>query len=120
MGRMISPMPPRAQNVFVTRLHVRYDAKNFPEDLKFQETSDRSNYQGRYVLQHPYKGDASCEAADKYFSKLPERFEKEAQTLSNITGWDIADIRKKMEKDGKSFTKTERPKTKWWKNLWGE
>ena len=116
--RSIAPMP-QAQNVFVTRLHVRYDAKNFPEDLKFQETSDRSNYQGRYVLRHAYTGEASCDAGDKYFSALPARFEKEAQTLSNITGWDISDIRKKMEAKGQSFKATDRPKTKWWNRMWG-
>src|SRR5260221_12417495 len=30
---------------FVTRLHVRYDAKSFPEDIVFQETYDRENFQ---------------------------------------------------------------------------
>jgi len=35
------------QNVFVTRLHVRYDQAHFPEDLVFQETGDRTNFQGR-------------------------------------------------------------------------
>ena len=37
-----SPRPdvmPGAQNVFLTRLHVRYDAAHFPEDLVFQETA---------------------------------------------------------------------------------
>jgi len=42
----------QAQNVFVTRLHVRYDKNHFPEDLIFQETGDRQNYQGRYVIRH--------------------------------------------------------------------
>jgi hypothetical protein len=42
-----------AEDVFVTRLHVRYDGEHFPEDLVFQETSDRENFQGRYVLRHP-------------------------------------------------------------------
>ena len=41
---------------FVTRLHVRYDAKSFPEDLNFIETGDRENFQGRYVLHHPSRG----------------------------------------------------------------
>src|SRR5262245_43328088 len=35
------------QDVFLTRLHVRYDADHFPEDLVFQETADRTNFQGR-------------------------------------------------------------------------
>ena len=51
-----------AQNAFVTRLHVRYDGEHFPEDLMFQETSDRTNFQGRYVLRHPYTSELTCEA----------------------------------------------------------
>ncbi len=111
------PAPGGAQDVFVTRLHVSYDAEHFPEDLMFKETGDRSNYQGRYVLRHPYKGDAQCEAAEAYRAELPKRFEAEAQTLASLTGWDIADIRDKMDDGGQSFTP---PKpTPWWKKLWG-
>ena len=46
----------RAPNVFLTRLHVRYDNAHFPEDLVFQETGDRANFQGRYVLRHAWTG----------------------------------------------------------------
>lgn len=109
-------MPPQmGQNVFLTRLHVRYSAETFPEDLAFQETSDRSNFQGRYVLRHPWKGEAKCEAAKSYFSSLPDRLEKEAQTLANLTGWEISDIRKKME-----IPVSDAPdKGKWWEGIWG-
>lgn len=111
------PAPGGAQDVFVTRLHVSYDAEHFPEDLMFKETGDRSNYQGRYVLRHPYKGDATCEAAEAYRAELPKRFEAEAQTLASLTGWDIDDIRDKMDNGGQSF---EPPKPEpWWKRLWG-
>src|SRR5262245_52427367 len=41
-------------NAYVTRLHVRYDGKTFPEDLALMETGDRGNFQGRYVLRHPW------------------------------------------------------------------
>src|SRR5438094_653635 len=41
-----------APEVFLTRLHVRYDSAHFPEDLVFQETADRGNFQGRYGLRH--------------------------------------------------------------------
>src|SRR5205823_1025414 len=34
-----------AANAFLTRLHVRYDRAHFPEDLVFQETGDRQNFQ---------------------------------------------------------------------------
>ncbi|ULA63649.1 MAG: conserved exported protein of unknown function [Nitrospira sp.] len=87
---------PMAQNVFLTRLHVRYDAAHFPEDLLFQETSDRSNFQARYILRHPWTGTDECAAATAYRQQLRERYEREAQTLANLTGWNIGEIRKQM------------------------
>ena len=53
-------------NVFLSRLHVRYDNAHFPEDLVFQETGDRANFQGRYVLRHAWTGGDSCAAATEY------------------------------------------------------
>lgn len=118
-----SIMQPQAEpaNAYVTRLHVRYDEKTFPEDLMLQETSDRTNFQGRYVMNHPWTGKMSCNAGYKYKQSLPKRFEKEAQNLSNLTGWDIGDIRKQMEDDGQSF-EPQKPiqKEPWWENIWNE
>jgi hypothetical protein len=79
-------------DAFVTRLHVRYDAKTFPEDIAFMETGDRSNFQGRYVQHHPWKGQASCNAAKAYRSELPARFAVEAKNLEDLTGWNHTDI----------------------------
>jgi len=45
-----------AQPVMLTRLHVRYTANTFPEDLVFTQTRDRQNWQSRYVVQNPYEG----------------------------------------------------------------
>jgi hypothetical protein len=107
---------PSPQNVFVTRLHVRYDVQHFPEDLVFQETADRTNFQGRYVLRHPWKGDDdSCPTAAEYRKSLPQRLEKEAQTLSTLTGWNIDEIRRKM-----NLTKPEQAQTeeRWWQKIW--
>jgi hypothetical protein len=87
-------------NAYVTRLHVRYDAQSFPEDLVLTETRDRSNFQGRYVLNHPFKGPTSCEAGTKYRAELPKRFEQEAQNLVNLTGWPLADVLAEMEANG--------------------
>ncbi len=114
------PMPPPGgpQDVFVTRLHVSYDAQHFPEDLMFKTTSDRENFQGRYVLRHPYKGEAKCDAAKEYRASLPKRYETEAQTLATLTGWDIDDIRTKMKSEGQSFAPP--PKEKWWETIWGK
>src|SRR4029077_11540640 len=52
-----------AQTPFMTRLHVRYDAEHFPEDLVFQETADRTNFQGRYVIRHEWQGAGARPAA---------------------------------------------------------
>jgi len=89
-----------AAGAFVTRLHVRYDAAHFPEDLAFMETRDRENFQGRYVLRHPWKGTASCPAAETYRASLPARFKQEAQNLAGLTGWDAKEIATRMEAAG--------------------
>jgi hypothetical protein len=53
--------PGQAQPVVLTRLHVRYTANTFPEDLMFIQTKDRQNWQTRYVVQTPYAGSvAQC------------------------------------------------------------
>ena len=87
--------PIRPTNVYVTRLHVRYDAAHFPEDLVFQQTGDRENFQGRYVLRHPWKGAPQCDAAKTYLENLPKRQRTEAETLAKLTGWDINEILEK-------------------------
>ncbi|MBM3622923.1 MAG: DUF2330 domain-containing protein [Alphaproteobacteria bacterium] len=93
------PVPDAAQPVMLTRLHVRYTPETFPEDLVFQETSDRQNFQTRYVLQNPWKGSPdACPAARDYFRELANRQEREAQSLANLTGWDINDIRKRIKR----------------------
>jgi hypothetical protein len=89
-GQIVAPR----QQVFLTRLHVRYDNLHFPEDLVFQQTADKQNYQGRYVLRYPWNGGDSCPAAVTYRQGLPARYEREAQELANLTGWNINDIRR--------------------------
>ncbi len=99
--------------VFLTRLHLRYDAAHFPEDLVFQETSDSQNFQARYILRHPWQGERDCAAAVSYRENLSERQEREAQQLATLTGWNIETIRKKM---GIEKNIEDRP---WYENLWG-
>jgi hypothetical protein len=98
-----APQYSGAAEAFATRLHVRYDATHFPEDLQLQETKDAENFQGRYVLRHPWAGASACPAGDAYRRGLPQRFETEAETLADLTGWKIADIRGRMETTGQSF-----------------
>jgi len=112
---MPRPMPQGgASNVFVTRLHVRYDGAHFPEDLVFQETGDRSNFQGRYILRHAWTGTETCSEADAYRRELSTRREREAQTLSSLTGWDINEIRRKQG-PGPRAAVDDRV---WWQRLW--
>jgi hypothetical protein len=101
-----------AQPVMLTRLHLRYTPETLPEDLMFQETQDRQNFQARYVLRHAWNGDAAaCEAAPRYFEELAKRQEREAQTLATLTGWDLNRIRARMNI-------AVAPKTMWWERLW--
>ena len=97
-----------AGDVFLTRLHARYDAQHFPEDLVFQQTGDRTNFQARFVLRHPWTGSDSCEAAESYRQAAADRHDREAEALALLTGWKITDIRGKMQI----------MPTKWWQRIW--
>jgi hypothetical protein len=109
----IWPVP---QNVFITRLHVRYDGAHFPEDLVFQETADRENFQARYALRHPWTGADRCAAVVQYRQELQRRQERESQTLASLTGWNINDIRKKVGVPA-GMGPDDVP-VKWWQRLW--
>jgi len=111
-GAGVRPMPGGGAP-FVSRLHVRYDAAHFPEDLVFQQTSDRTNFQGRYIMRHPWTGDGDCPAAQEYRKSLRTRHENEATTLATLTGWDLDDIRSKMKLDGSDAVEV-----KWYQKLW--
>jgi hypothetical protein len=98
-----------APGIFITRLHVRYDREHFPDDLVFQETGDRMNFQGRYILHHPWKGTADCDHGRHYPKLLVERQQREAENLARITGWKMEEIRRSM--DLKPVSQKEK---KWW------
>jgi len=101
-----------AQPVMLTRLHLRYTPETLPEDLMFQETQDKQNFQARYVLHHPWKGDVNaCAEAKNYLDAVAKRQEVEAQTLASLTGWDINQIRGRM-----NLQPT--PNAMWWERLW--
>jgi hypothetical protein len=110
------PMP--QGNTFITRIHVRYTRDKFPEDLMFQETGNQENFQSRYVMNHPFKGNLSCEAGKKYRQTLRPRLEQEASNLANLTGWSIRDIYSKIDF---SITQSKPDEnTPFWRNVWSE
>ena len=90
-------------DAYVTRLHVRYDAAHFPEDLALMETHDRESYQVRYVLQHPWRGGDSCWRAAEYRDGLQSRFKLEAKNLAFLTGWALPEIEKRMAQTGEQI-----------------
>lgn len=120
-GRGIAPQfvpPGNPQQVFVTRLHVRYDARHFPEDLVFQETGDKTNFQGRFVIRHPFRGQNDCDAMDAYRRQVRERRVKEAETLADLTGWTMRRIRQRMGGDREWSDVPERERGSWWDRIW--
>ncbi|HXO19541.1 MAG TPA: DUF2330 domain-containing protein [Thermoanaerobaculia bacterium] len=105
---------------FVSRLHLRYDAAHFPEDLVFQQTADTESFQGRYVLHHPWKGRAECVQGRAYRRGLPKRREAEAVSLAALTGWDVNAIRAKMKlpKTAHASADATAGDEPWWKAIW--
>ena len=103
--------PNEGTNVFISRIHVRYTRDKFPEDLMFQETANREQFQGRYVLRHPFTGEMKCPAAAEYKRSLKQRSEEQAQTLAVLTGWRVEDIRQKMK------LASDRPEP-FWRSIW--
>ena len=87
---------PEQGSTFITRLHVRYDNAHFPEDIVFQETGDPEFIQGRYIIQHPWRGKTKTDAAKAYFKELPKRLAEEAETTARLTGWPIERIQAKQ------------------------
>ncbi|MEZ4852130.1 MAG: DUF2330 domain-containing protein [Bacteroidia bacterium] len=75
-----------------TRLHVRYNRQNFPQDLLFQETPNKDNFQARYIMNHPYQGEIDCIKGISYQKDLAKRKERELENLAQLTGWNGADF----------------------------
>lgn len=110
-----------------TRLHFRYDAAHFPEDLVLQETADIEAFRVNYSLHHPADR-VQCEEGQKYLATLPPRREKEAEALAMLTAGDLKEIRAKMGLPPKSAIGPAQPPTpppakkkgSFWDRLWGQ
>lgn len=83
--------------VFVTRLHMMYGAKQQKHDLHLKETGDQNNFQARFVVREPFQGKLTCASGSAYTRSLPARREKEALALSRLTGWDMALTRREAD-----------------------
>lgn len=124
-GGQRAARPAGAAPVMLTRLHVRYTRETFPEDLVFQQTGDRANFQTRYVLRHPFKGARNaCEAAHGYYEGVALRQDREARTLAELTGWDLRDIRARIDPvagqpgGAPALSPANQRPLPWWEGLW--
>lgn len=78
-----------SNNVYFTRMHFRYNRQSFPQDLSFQVTPNKENFQARYIITHPATGDLSCDAGKKYLQELKQRRKNELKELTALTGKNI-------------------------------
>jgi hypothetical protein len=77
---------PANPRVFFTRMHFRYNRQSFPQDLMFQTTPNKENFQCRYVLTHPATGSFSCPEGQRYLTQLRARRKNELMQLQSLTG----------------------------------
>lgn len=75
------------QDVYVTRFHAQYTKNQMRKDFEFKVTSNRDNFQGRYVMNQPFTGDVNCPAGKKYVQRKRLQLRQEAVRLAEITGW---------------------------------
>jgi Na+-translocating ferredoxin:NAD+ oxidoreductase RnfD subunit len=85
---------------FLTRLHIRYDRAHFPEDLVLNETKDTENFQGRYIMNHLWTGEATCDRSQDYKASVAKRGQKELDSVADLTGWSRDMIKAEMKQSG--------------------
>jgi hypothetical protein len=119
-----------SDNVYFTRLHVRYNRSSFPQDLVFQSTPNKENFQARYVITHPAEGNFDCEAGRNYLKQLKKRRQTEMQNLVLLTGknyedWDVVMDEKNIPHEdsykmaGVDARKNERKNSPFWVMTFG-
>ena len=85
---------------FLTRLHIRYDRAHFPEDLALNETKDMESFQGRYIMNHLWTGEATCARAQDYKADVAKRGQEELDSVADLTGWSRDMIKAEMKQSG--------------------
>ncbi len=78
----------QSEQVFFTRLHVRYTKDKFPQDLLFQVTPNKERFQGRYIITNPATGEFDCEEGQEYLVEMVNRRQRELDELQALAGWD--------------------------------
>ena len=79
-------------------MRVCYDKTASGEDLMFAGTATATNFQGRYVMNHPFDGPIACPEGKSYVAETRKRLKAEAVQLRALTGWKASDIAKRIAK----------------------
>jgi len=77
-------------NLYLTRLHFRYNRQTFPQDLEFIETPNKVNFQSRYHYRIPAQGGLACDEAQFYLQELVQYRQQELNNLASAANWDLA------------------------------
>lgn len=89
-----------AADVFFTRLHLRYNRRDFPQDLVFQLTPNQEPFQARYVITHAATGGGDCTEWATYLRSLRTRRQRELHNLRALTGEGYRDWARKDTAEG--------------------
>ncbi len=86
-----------ARNVFVTRYRLALGPSEHTwPPLELRETSDRRDFQVRFVVRRPYSaGPIACAEGESYRARLARQRESAIDALAALTGWPRAEIEKR-------------------------
>lgn len=82
-----------SNEVFFTRLHLRYARETHPQDLQFHVTPNKEHFQGRYIITNASRGDVSCDEGQKYCVKVVKRRATELENLQALTSWNTMEYK---------------------------
>jgi hypothetical protein len=78
-----------ADQLFLTRIHARYNRTLYPQDLLFQETMNKEAVRTHFRINHPSAGSLDCDQAGGYIEDVIYRRREELNNLAFLAGWDI-------------------------------
>lgn len=78
-----------SNDVYVTRLHIRYNRERWAQDIQFQTTPNTSIFHVNFPIQQIATGNFDCNNAKGYLNGVAQRRQKDLHSLAHLTGWDI-------------------------------
>lgn len=110
---------------FLTKLHVRYNSRTFPDDLQLIMTGDETVFEPTYSVNQVFKGHSHCgeTVRQQYWRDVKTRDQGEAQRLARLTGWSMSDIATKtsIHRKGADMTPLpDEPDGPWWRDMWNK